>query len=567
MGENNSQNDGKLKLIIGPMYSGKTTELIRQIKRYQFLNISNITLKPNIDTRYNKGTVITTHDQTTHTATLCDTNNILQTNLEQYNVVAIDEGQFFTDLYEACKIWLEQGKTIIVAALQSKFDQTPFEQISLLYPIADEIRQLKSICYKCKKDAIFSERIDMENKSDVVIGGSEAYRAVCRSCFSSNIEVRRLPEITKPIDIQKLNMHYCPQCENCSQCENNSNERSFSKTNNFTRNWAILDCQCHVYQLIGLECQAHEKTENDRYIILCKQDPNIFIYHNDIDKIKQIISKLNQNFHLTFIIVDTHWQPTQRKYKAVYIDDCTQKGVQTFDNIETAKAWLAATDSLYNLIELIDDFPEHIFHSSEITDISPKYIVSSYSDVTIRMCFDDLYAARIWMMREHVFTGKYYYIENQTLIPSPSDIVININNIPIYINRFTNTLNAMLWLESNNSNLNNGLPSKISKSHTSKYLVISEQNPSSNHFPCISLSAAFELKSTMNKKSAYEKFHVIDYSQLQKSKTYTLYLVYNGNEIELMEFKSTIDVFNWLNDDNFIRSYCKKHSIVKNTLS
>jgi thymidine kinase len=175
---------GEIQVIYGPMFSGKSTELLRRIRRYRVRNDSCILLKTK-DNRYvDDDSKVVTHDQFNFLDALsCD--NLMESveEVKHYDVIGIDEGQFFTDIIQFCEGMANIGKIVIVACLDSDFRRQPFGKICELIAKAEKVMKLTSICHYCKDDASFSARITSETAIKV-IGGRDKYRPVCRSCYS-----------------------------------------------------------------------------------------------------------------------------------------------------------------------------------------------------------------------------------------------------------------------------------------------------------------------------------------------------------------------------------------------
>lgn len=176
--------NGHIKLIIGPMFSSKTSGLIMMVRRYVVAKKKCIVIKYVGDKRYTDKPKIVSHDNISYQAMECGKTLSLLTDLSQYDVIAIDEGQFFADLVEFCEKWANKGKIVLVAGLDGDFKREPFGQMCQLVSKAEEIQKLKAICQKCYKDASFSQRI-INSEEVEFIGGSESYIAVCRSCYFS----------------------------------------------------------------------------------------------------------------------------------------------------------------------------------------------------------------------------------------------------------------------------------------------------------------------------------------------------------------------------------------------
>lgn len=177
------QSRGQIQVILGPMFSGKTTELIRRLKRYQFANHRCLIIKYQRDTRYDKES-ISTHDHQTMSAVSClQLESLLNGSLvDQFSVIGIDEGQFFPDTVDFTEKMANRGKTVIVAALDGSYQRTGFGDILNLIPLSESVIKLTAVCMICFDEASFTKRIGAEKELEV-IGGAEKYMAVCRQCF------------------------------------------------------------------------------------------------------------------------------------------------------------------------------------------------------------------------------------------------------------------------------------------------------------------------------------------------------------------------------------------------
>ncbi|GMT22039.1 hypothetical protein PFISCL1PPCAC_13336, partial [Pristionchus fissidentatus] len=182
---------GHISVILGPMFSGKTTELLRLHERHVRAHKKCLLVKFAGDTRYDKDCVAT-HDRkfgsgatlkATRLAEVSD--RLLDKDIE---VVSIDEGQFFEDLEHFVTLLAHEGKIVYIAVLNGDFTKKPFPQVSLVMPHADEVTLLKAVC-ECGLDALFSFRVTTDKKV-VVIGGEDSYKAVCRDCYEKNLNVR-----------------------------------------------------------------------------------------------------------------------------------------------------------------------------------------------------------------------------------------------------------------------------------------------------------------------------------------------------------------------------------------
>lgn len=163
------------------MFSGKTSELLRRVRRYMYAKKQCVVIKYTNDTRYD-AECVTTHDKVSESAiNATSLSDVDDEKTKLADVIAVDEGQFFPDLVDFCEAWANQGKVVLVAALDSTFERKPFGNVLALVPLAEKIDKLSAVC-KCGKDAAFSKRMNKDTTLEV-IGGTEMYRATCRGCF------------------------------------------------------------------------------------------------------------------------------------------------------------------------------------------------------------------------------------------------------------------------------------------------------------------------------------------------------------------------------------------------
>ena len=178
---NAESGEGKIELIIGPMFSGKSTRLIEQMRKYVYKAKKTIMVKYYADQRYSEKSEVVTHDLIKYDSINCKLLHNSFETLKQYDVIGIDEGQFFADLVEVCEELALMGKIILIAALNGDFRMEPFPVIQRIISKADKIKLLKAYCFNCHKDAKFSLRIVQSNET-VLIGAGEAYKPACREC-------------------------------------------------------------------------------------------------------------------------------------------------------------------------------------------------------------------------------------------------------------------------------------------------------------------------------------------------------------------------------------------------
>ncbi len=175
---------GYLELIVGPMFSGKTSKLLEIYKQCKFCNIPVIIINHEIDNRYHE-TFMSNHDKI---MAPCIKTGILhdifeREEIKNSEVILINEGQFFPDLYDAVYKMVYLGKKVYVSGLDGDFKLQKFGQILDLIPLCDKITKLTSLCSKCKNGTpgIFSMRLTDEKEQTVV--GSDNYIPVCRKCY------------------------------------------------------------------------------------------------------------------------------------------------------------------------------------------------------------------------------------------------------------------------------------------------------------------------------------------------------------------------------------------------
>ena len=178
---NTESGEGKIELIIGPMFSGKSTRLIEQMRKYVYKAKKTIMVKYYADQRYSEKSEVVTHDLIKYDSINCKLLRNSFETLKQYDVIGIDEGQFFADLVEVCEELALLGKIVLIAALNGDFRMEPFPVIQRIIAKSDKIKLLKAYCFNCHKDAKFSLRIVQSNET-VLIGAGEAYKPACREC-------------------------------------------------------------------------------------------------------------------------------------------------------------------------------------------------------------------------------------------------------------------------------------------------------------------------------------------------------------------------------------------------
>jgi len=177
---------GSVEVICGSMFSGKTEELLRRLKRVEFAKLKSIVFKPVIDIRYDNEKVVS-HDSNTIISKPVKSACEILTLVDNIDVVAIDEAQFFNDkLITTCNTLANQGKRVIVAGLDMDFLGKPFGVMPGLLAIAEHVTKVHAICIDCGGIANHSFRLT-KNKELVQLGQKDEYKPLCRTCFANNI--------------------------------------------------------------------------------------------------------------------------------------------------------------------------------------------------------------------------------------------------------------------------------------------------------------------------------------------------------------------------------------------
>ena len=177
---------GSIEVICGSMFSGKTEELIRRLKRAQFANQKVEIYKPAIDVRYSDDQVVS-HDSHSIPSTPIDSPSSMLLLSSDVEVVGIDEAQFFDDtIVEVVQSLANNGIRVIIAGLDTDFMGKPFGPMPALMAIAEDVQKVHAICVKCGSPANHSHRLSSDENL-VVLGEKEAYEPLCRHCFNEAV--------------------------------------------------------------------------------------------------------------------------------------------------------------------------------------------------------------------------------------------------------------------------------------------------------------------------------------------------------------------------------------------
>jgi thymidine kinase len=172
------------------MFSGKSEELIRRLRRAQIAKQKVQIFKPAIDERYSHEHIVSHSEMKIESQAVKSANEILVAVEMDTDVVGIDEGQFFDhDLVRVVNRLADQGKRVIIAGLDMDYLGRPFEPMPLLLAIAEDITKTRAICVRCGSPAAYTQRL-IASRERVVVGAAEAYEARCRACFDPHLSER-----------------------------------------------------------------------------------------------------------------------------------------------------------------------------------------------------------------------------------------------------------------------------------------------------------------------------------------------------------------------------------------
>lgn len=174
---------GRIEVICGSMFSGKTEELIRRLNRARIAQQKVEIYKPLLDTRYSEEDVVS-HDSNSVASTPVDSSQSILLMATEADVVGIDEAQFFDEgLIEVCNTLANRGKRIIIAGLDMDFKGVPFGPMPALCAIAEDVTKVHAICVRCGNLAHVSHRI-VEGDKQVMLGELQEYEPLCRQCYN-----------------------------------------------------------------------------------------------------------------------------------------------------------------------------------------------------------------------------------------------------------------------------------------------------------------------------------------------------------------------------------------------
>ena len=181
-----AKKSGRIEVICGSMFSGKTEELIRRLKRAQFANLKVEIYKPAVDVRYSEDQVVS-HDAHSIPSTPIDSPASMLLLSSDADVVGIDEAQFFDDtIVEVAQTLADRGIRVIIAGLDTDFSGKPFGPMPALMAVAEDVQKVHAICVKCGDLANRSHRLSAGDQL-VMLGEKDVYEPLCRHCYNKAV--------------------------------------------------------------------------------------------------------------------------------------------------------------------------------------------------------------------------------------------------------------------------------------------------------------------------------------------------------------------------------------------
>jgi len=181
-------NMGWIEVVVGPMFSGKSEELIRRLRRAEIARQRVQIFKPAIDERYAANEIISHSGLGIPSDNIMKAGEIMAKVQPRTEVIGIDEAQFLGDeVVDVCTQLANLGKRVIVAGLDTDYRGRPFEPMPRLLAVAEEITKLLAICVRCGNPAVHTQRL-VESEELIVVGATGMYEARCRRCFEPNPE-------------------------------------------------------------------------------------------------------------------------------------------------------------------------------------------------------------------------------------------------------------------------------------------------------------------------------------------------------------------------------------------
>lgn len=193
---------GRIEVITGPMFSGKSEELIRRLKRAQIAKRRVACFKPDLDVRYHRNAIASHSAQMLEARTVANVEElkaVLMPMIDVIEVIGIDEAQFFDEsLVSLANELIRLGRRVILAGLDTTFAGEPFAPIPNLLAVADEVTKLSAVCMQCGAPAVHTQRLG-SNQALVLVGAAGVYEARCRACFRPWVDEHATEQLELPV--------------------------------------------------------------------------------------------------------------------------------------------------------------------------------------------------------------------------------------------------------------------------------------------------------------------------------------------------------------------------------
>jgi len=197
---------GSIEVICGSMFSGKSEELIRRLRRAAYGRKRVQIFKPNLDTRYSADEIVSHVMSKLRAVNVVTSKEVLELVRDKTEVIGIDEVQFLDkDIVNVCQKLANLGKRVIVSGLDMDYRGEPFEPMPTLMSIAEEVTKIRAICVQCGGPASYSQRL-IKQKERVVLGATDSYEARCRMCFDPDLD-----------EFQQVDLFHTESNDNSSQ--------------------------------------------------------------------------------------------------------------------------------------------------------------------------------------------------------------------------------------------------------------------------------------------------------------------------------------------------------------
>jgi thymidine kinase len=220
VGSFSQQNAGHIELICGSMFSGKSEELIRRLRRAKIARRRVEVFKPRLDDRFHSTSIASHSEHSIEAKAVDDVRDILKVIDDRTEVVGIDEAQFFTiEVVAVCEKLANLGKRVIVAGLDQDYLGQPFEPVPQIMAVAEYVTKTLAVCMRCGAPANRTQRL-IASEARVVVGATDSYEARCRRCFEPELSRQLQLQVNIPNPVTEVSQ-FNRQDEKISVTENN----------------------------------------------------------------------------------------------------------------------------------------------------------------------------------------------------------------------------------------------------------------------------------------------------------------------------------------------------------